>query len=133
MLRRSTRAAHALLSASAARSRSASARADAADVAARALSDLGAATLPALGVLHHSADRLARLAESGGEMADIVAELYTVELAVTSLLGAIALAAEPDLRAPLRPWQDHRAAEPSAHTSEWTTTGVLSAAAAEPA
>ena len=103
----------------AARSRAASERADVAGEAAKALSDLGSATAPALLVLRESADRLARLAESAGGVDDIVEELHLVERAVASLLGAIALAAEPDLlrssssTAPIRPGTD------------WTTTGVL--------
>ncbi|MHB8340731.1 MAG: hypothetical protein ACYDB7_06095, partial [Mycobacteriales bacterium] len=69
--------------------------------AARALSDIGAHTTPALSRLRDSAGRLARLADSRGAEAaavdDIVAELHSVERAVASLLGAIALAAETDL------------------------------------
>ena len=49
----------------------ATARVDLADEAARALSDLGAATAPALNVLRESADRLARLAESAGGVDDL--------------------------------------------------------------
>ena len=84
----------------AARSQAAATRAEAAGEAARALSDLGAATAPALLVLRESADRLARLARFAGGVDDIVEELHLVELAVASLLGAIALAAEPDLLQP---------------------------------
>jgi hypothetical protein len=95
--------------------------ADAAEDAARALGDLGATTAPALAVLRESANRLARLAESDGRVDDIVDELHLVERAVASLLGAIALAADPDLlgvdtegmSAPTRP------------ATDWTTTGVL--------
>ena len=103
----------------AARSRAAAERAEVAGEAAKALSDLGSATAPALLVLRESADRLARLAETAGGVDDIVEELHLVERAVASLLGAIALAAEPDLLrrpgdvAPVRPGAD------------WTTTGVL--------
>jgi membrane protein YdbS with pleckstrin-like domain len=102
----------------AARSQAAAERAELAGDAARALSDLGSATAPALLVLRESADRLARLAESAGGVDDIVEELHLVERAVASLLGAIALAAEPDLltaEAPL----------PARPTTDWTTTGVL--------
>lgn len=91
---------------------------------ARNLGDVGAATAPALLVLRESADRLARLADTSGGVDDIVEELHLVERAVASLLGAIALAAEPDLAglasgtrvtdAPTRP------------ATDWTTTGVIS-------
>jgi hypothetical protein len=103
----------------AARSQAAAERAELADDAARALSDLGSATAPALLVLRESADRLARLAESAGGVDDIVEELHLVERAVASLLGAIALAAEPDLLATAE------APLPSRPTTDWTTTGVL--------
>lgn len=103
----------------AARSAAAVERADVADESAKALSDLGSATTPALRVLRESADRLARLAGSEGAIDDIVEELHMVERAVASLLGAVALAAEPDLReAP------GRVTTPRAG-SDWTTTGVL--------
>jgi len=103
----------------AARSLAAAERADVAGEAARALSDLGSATAPALLVLRESADRLARLAETAGGVDDIVEELHLVERAVASLLGAIALAAEPDL---LQRPGDKAAPRPGA---DWTTTGVL--------
>ncbi|MBC7374932.1 MAG: hypothetical protein H7323_13165 [Frankiales bacterium] len=103
----------------AARSRAASERADVAGEAAKALSDLGSATAPALLVLRESADRLARLAASAGGVNDIVEELHLVERAVASLLGAIALAAEPDL---LRPSPGTLPTRPG---TDWTTTGVL--------
>ncbi len=105
-----------------ARHRSARHQVDVAGEAAKALGDLGAATAPALMVLQESADRLARLAQSDGGVDSIVEELHLVERAVASLLGAIALAAEPDLvhagalAAPLP------ASRPAA---EWTNTGVL--------
>ncbi len=99
-------------------------QAEAAGGAARALGDIGAATAPALIVLRESADRLARLAESSGGVDDIVEELHLVERAVASLLGAIALAAEPDLlRADLVEGQGFRA--PARPATDWTTTGVL--------
>jgi hypothetical protein len=53
-----------------------------------------------------------------------VDELYAVERAVASLLGAIALAAEPDLT---RVSIDDDEEMPAPRRSEeWTTTGVLS-------
>jgi hypothetical protein len=93
----------------------------AADASARALGDLGAATAPALEVLRSSAGRLARLTESDGGVEDIVEELHHVERAVASLLGAVALAAEPDLRSLPEPDVAPRAEA----ASDWTTTGVL--------
>ena len=105
------------------------AHAEAAEGAARALGDLGAHTAPALNVLRESANRLARLAETQGpaSVGEIVDELYSVERAVASLLGAIALAADPDLNAMDT---DHTptvdvASSPRGVT-DWTTTGVLS-------
>jgi hypothetical protein len=103
----------------AARHQEATQRGERADEAARALGDLGSATAPSLVVLRESADRLARLAASDGAVDDIVEELHLVERAVASLLGAVALAAEPDLL---------RTSLPSSATREesaWTTTGVL--------
>ena len=70
-------------------------------------------------MLRESADRLARLAESAGGVDDIVEELHLVERAVASLLGAVALAAEPDLL------QLTQSAPPVRPESDWTTTGVL--------
>jgi len=104
----------------------------AADQTARALGDLGAAAAPSLRVLHESAERLARLAaqaDPASGVDDIVEELHLVERAVASLLGALALAAEPDLRT-------HEAAAPAGaddlpqrarpqRDTDWTTTGVL--------
>lgn len=98
-------------------------QAAAAGGAARALGDLGAQTTPALTVLRDSAARLARLADGAESVDAIVDELHLVERAVASLLGAVALAAEPDLltspAAPGLPPAPRRAAE------DWTTTGVL--------
>ena len=77
-------------------------RAETADHNARALGDLGADALPALIALRESSSRLARLAREGSDRSavdGIVEELHAVERAVASLLGAIALAAEPDLAA----------------------------------
>ena len=93
---------------------------------ARALGDLGAAAAPSLRLLHESAERLARLAAQADAAAgvdDIVDELHLVERAVASLLGALALAAEPDLRTAVatvepQPTRLERA-------TDWTTTGVL--------
>jgi hypothetical protein len=99
------------------------AHAEAAEDAARALGDLGADTAPSLVVLRESANRLARLAATEGPASvhEIVDELYAVERAVASLLGAIALAAEPDLT---RVHVDDER-RPQRRSDEWTTTGVL--------
>jgi hypothetical protein len=81
----------------------------------RVLGDLGADTAPALVVLRESSDRLARLAsrfDGPDPVSQIVDELHSVERAVASLLGAIALA------------QPAPEAAPRAE-SEWTTTGRL--------
>ena len=91
-----------------------------AGASAAALGDLGAATTPALTILRESAHRLTQMAAAAGAVEDIVEELQVVERAVASLLGAVALAAEPDLRrvgAGLRPVRT---------AQDWTTTGVLS-------
>ncbi len=104
-----------------ARARTASERVEVAGQAARALGDIGAATAPALTVLRESADRLARLAETAGGVEDIVEELHLVERAVASLLGAVALAADPDLLVPLPQGQ----APTRRSVTDWTTTGVL--------
>src|SRR3954471_16111760 len=102
---------------------------EAASGAARALGDLGAHTAPALIVLRESAHRLARLAETEGpaSVGEIVDELYAVERAVASLLGAIALAADPELAS-----LDAGVGQPSdtppvpaRSVTDWTTTGVL--------
>ncbi len=98
-------------------------RAEQADDAARALGDLGATTAPSLTVLRQSASRLAQLAAmptGPNEVGEIVDELHSVERAVASLLGAIALAADGDLRA-AGDFSD----EPVRAEPEWTTTGVL--------
>lgn len=101
------------------------AQAEAAEDAARALGDLGADTTPALGVLRESANRLARLAETEGPASvnEIVDELYAVERAVASLLGAIALAAEPDIGRGVE--SDGDEVPPDRRFDDWTTTGVL--------
>jgi hypothetical protein len=101
------------------------AQAEAAEDAARALGDLGADTAPSLVVLRESANRLARLAatEGAASVHEIVDELYAVERAVASLLGAIAIAAETDLGRGL-PYDGHEQAVPR-RGADWTTTGVL--------
>ena len=103
------------------KARTATEQALAAGESAKALGDLGAATAPALMVLRESADRLARLAESSGGVDDIVEELHLVERAVASLLGAVALAADPDLVSTPVPG----APAPARPATDWTTTGVL--------
>jgi hypothetical protein len=100
------------------------AQAEAAEDAARALGDLGADTAPSLVVLRESANRLARLAATEGPASvhEIVDELYAGERAVASLLGAIALAAEPDLA---RVSVDDAELPAPRRSEDWTTTGVL--------
>jgi hypothetical protein len=98
-------------------------RAEQADEAARALGDIGADTAPSLSVLRQSASRLAQLAgmpAGPAEVGEIVDELHAVERAVASLLGAIALAADSDLRT-----AEGMPAEPKRAEPEWTTTGLL--------
>lgn len=104
-------------------------RAAAAGHTARALGDLGADTAPALTILRESAGRLSRLAAQGDgqdAVAGIVEELHTVERAVASLLGAIALAADPELAGPPgsepgpSPVRPAREADPQ---GAWTSTG----------
>ena len=92
---------------------------------AKNLGDVGAATAPALLVLRESADRLARLADTSGGVDDIVEELHLVERAVASLLGAIALAAEPDLAGMTGGTRVTDAPAPTRPATDWTTTGVL--------
>jgi hypothetical protein len=94
----------------------------------RALGDLGAETLPSLVVLRESAERLSRLAYSFNgpdPVREIVDELHSAERAVASLLGAVALASEPEFVAGAD-------ASSGSHgglrvDSEWTTTGRLEA------
>lgn len=107
------------------------AEAEAAGEVARALGDIGAETAASLVVLRESAGRLARLAAPArlstldpGSVGDIVNELHAVERAVASLLGAIALAAEPDLAGAGSAMAD--LPMPARAEPEWTTTGVLS-------
>jgi len=107
------------------RHQAASERAALAGEAARSLGDIGAATAPSLMVLRESADRLARLAEDGAGTDDIVEELHLVERAVASLLGAIALAAEPDLLGSAGEVRRADLPAPARSATDWTTTGVL--------
>ena len=72
-------------------------------------------------MLRESANRLARLAENDGRVDDIIEELHLVERAVASLLGAVALAADPDLVSA----DEEGAPLPTRPTADWTTTGVL--------
>jgi hypothetical protein len=100
-------------------------RAEAYGAASRVLGDLGVETVPALAVLHESAHRLSRLAshyDGPDAVSEIVAELYSVERAVASLLGAISLASDADRPAalPVGP-----AAPETGGDAEWTTTGRL--------
>lgn len=83
-------------------------------------------TDPALRVLRDSANRLARLASGDGspDVDDIVDELHAAERAVASLLGAIALAAEPELVLGMTE-EDMQLAAARHSFDDWTTTGVL--------
>ncbi|MHB2024615.1 MAG: hypothetical protein ACYCO3_15040 [Mycobacteriales bacterium] len=103
-------------------------KAEAAEGAARALGDLGAHTAPSLAMLRDSTARLARLAAGGaGQVGQIVDELHAVERAVASLLGAIALAADPELaRLGSANPVEVSVAAPAISAEHWTTTGVLS-------
>lgn len=99
-------------------------RAEAYGAATRVLGDISQETVPALAVLRESAHRLSRLATrfEGPEAVDeIVAELYSVERAVASLLGAIALASD----SPADQLQVADATAPARTEAEWTTTGRL--------
>ncbi len=92
--------------------------------ASHALGDIGAYTAPALLVLRESTDRLSRLATTftgPDPVSGIVDELHTVERAVASLLGAIALATEEH-----RVEVDGRQVARDSDT--WTSTGLLSSA-----
>jgi hypothetical protein len=94
--------------------------------AGRDFADFGADTEPALRVLRDSANRLAKLASSDTppEVDDLVDELHTAERAVASLLGAIALAAEPELVLAMSE-DDLQLTGPRRSFDDWTTTGVL--------
>ncbi len=100
-------------------------RAEAYGAANRMLGDISQETVPALAVLRESAQRLSRLATrfDGPDAVDeIVAELYSVERAVASLLGAIALASDAEggsLELTAGP------VTPARTDAEWTTTGRL--------
>lgn len=100
--------------------------------ATRALGDLGAYTAPALVALRESAVRLQRLAKSfAGEdpVRDIVDELHSVERAVASLLGAVALASEGAPSSEFAALEGQMAQDEAnrrdAQRTEWTTTGRL--------
>lgn len=106
-------------------------RAEAYGAANRVLGDISQETVPALAVLRESANRLSRLATrfDGPDAVDeIVSELYSVERAVASLLGAIALASDSDAteRPALTSGEPVSTGRPEA---EWTTTGRLEDAA----
>jgi hypothetical protein len=91
----------------------------------KALGDLGAETVPSLLVLRESAERLSRLAYSFSgpdPVREIVDELHSAERAVASLLGAVALASEPELIAGSDGPRSVMQVD-----SEWTTTGRLEA------
>jgi hypothetical protein len=112
-------------------------RVEAAGEAARALGDIGANTWPAMVSLRESATRLSRLAtmpEGPDPVGDIVGELHAAERAVASLLGAIALAADPELA---RAMDSQELAMPDSKPTHvpdddvWTTTGVLEVEAAD--
>jgi hypothetical protein len=73
-------------------------RAEAYGAASRVLGDIGQDTVPAVAVLRESAIRLSRLATAFAgpdAVGEIVQELHSVERAVASLLGAIAMASDP--------------------------------------
>jgi hypothetical protein len=99
-------------------------RAEAYGAANRILGDISQETVPALAVLRESAHRLSRLAirfDGPDAVDEIVAELYSVERAVASLLGAIALASDAELDDPALAGP----ATPPRPEAEWTTTGRL--------
>ena len=99
-------------------------RAEAYGAANRVLGEVSQETVPALAVLRESAHRLSRLATryDGPDAVDeIVTELYSVERAVASLLGAIALASE----AVAGPEFTSTGSAPPRAEAEWTTTGRL--------
>ncbi|HWC35922.1 MAG TPA: hypothetical protein VG650_13990 [Mycobacteriales bacterium] len=90
------------------------------------MAEYGTDTEPALRVLRDSATRLARLAseEATPDVDDIVDELHAAERAVASLLGAIALAAEPELVLGMSE-EDLQLTGSRRPYDDWTTTGVL--------
>lgn len=93
----------------------------------RVLGDLGAEAAPSLVVLRESADRLSRLAYTFAgpdPVRQIIDELHSAERAVASLLGAVALASEPEFVA----GSDQTGPRGALRVdSEWTTTGRLEA------
>lgn len=100
-------------------------RAEAYGAANRVLGDISQETVPALAVLRESAHRLSRLAtrfEGPDAVDEIVSELYSVERAVASLLGAIALASDAEAERPALTAGPATSTRPEA---EWTTTGRL--------
>ena len=100
-------------------------RAEAYGAASRVLGDLGVETMPALAVLRESAHRLSRLAtryDGPDAVSEIVSELYSVERAVASLLGAISLASGGEPAAELTSGTQPA---PAGGDAEWTTTGRL--------
>ena len=99
-------------------------RAEAYGAANRVLGEVSQETVPALAVLRESAHRLSRLATryDGPDAVDeIVAELYSVERAVASLLGAISLASDTVAG----PALTSTGSAPVRTEAEWTTTGRL--------
>jgi hypothetical protein len=103
-------------------------RAEVYGAASRVLGDLREETVPALAVLRESAHRLSRLANrfNGPDaVSEIVAELYSVERAVASLLGAIALASDTGSGRPAALAGPAGQSSQSRLDPEWTTTGRL--------
>jgi hypothetical protein len=103
-------------------------RAEAYGAASRVLGDLGEETVPALAVLRESAHRLSRLAsrfDGPDAVSEIVAELHSVERAVASLLGAIALASDGQVDRPALRADTAAPVRRGRADTEWTTTGRL--------
>jgi hypothetical protein len=97
-------------------------RAEAYGAANRVLGEVSQETVPALAVLRESAHRMSRLAtryDGPDAVEEIVAELYSVERAVASLLGAIALASDTVAG----PALTSTGPAPARTEAEWTTTG----------
>lgn len=103
-------------------------RAEVFGAATRVLGEVGEETVPALAVLRESSQRLSRLAASfdgPDPVSEIVSELHSVERAVASLLGAIALASGPPLDDG-EPVETGAGGLPAGRgDTEWTTTGRL--------
>lgn len=98
--------------------------------ASRVLGDIGEGTAPALTVLRESANRLSRLAyafDGPDPISEIVGELHSVERAVASLLGAIALTSDPRIDGTGR-GVDTMQSSGARTDTEWTTTGRLEVA-----